>query len=65
MKKLLSILMVSAAMLTLVACGPSADEKATIEKAKQDSISALAKDSTLVDSTVILDTIKKVEEVKK
>ena len=39
MKKVLSLIAI-AAMTTLVACGPSAEEKAAAEKAKQDSIVA-------------------------
>jgi hypothetical protein len=40
MKKVLSLVTV-AAMAALVACGPSAEEKAAMEKAKQDSIAAV------------------------
>ncbi len=39
MKKVLSLIAI-AAMTTLVACGPSAEEKAAAEKVKQDSIAA-------------------------
>ena len=42
MKKLLSILL-SAGIAVLVACGPSAEEKAAAEKAVQDSIAAVQK----------------------
>ena len=42
MKKLLSVLVI-VAMAALVACGPSAEEKAAKEKAKQDSIAAVQK----------------------
>ena len=42
MKKVLSLVVI-AAMITLVACGPSAEEKAATEKAKQDSIAATEK----------------------
>lgn len=43
MKKILSLLMISA-FAVIVACGPSAEEKAAAEKARQDSInSAMAK----------------------
>lgn len=38
MKKLFTL--VAVASMTLVACGPSAEEKAAMEKAKQDSIKA-------------------------
>jgi hypothetical protein len=42
MKKLLSILL-SAGIVMLVACGPSAEEKAAMEKAVQDSIARVQK----------------------
>ncbi|MCC6690585.1 MAG: hypothetical protein IT235_03550 [Bacteroidia bacterium] len=42
MKKSLTIA-AFAGMLAVVACGPSAEEKAAIEKAKQDSITAVEK----------------------
>jgi len=42
MKKLASLLLV-AGMVAFVACGPSAEEKAAMEKAKQDSIDAATK----------------------
>ena len=42
MKKFLSILLV-AGITALVACGPSAEEKAAMEKAKQDSIAMVQK----------------------
>ncbi len=42
MKKLTSFLLV-AGMFTFFACGPSAEEKAAMEKAKQDSIAAVEK----------------------
>ncbi|MGQ0826770.1 MAG: hypothetical protein ACT4ON_00090 [Bacteroidota bacterium] len=40
MKKLFTLVAV-AGMFTFVACGPSAEEKAAAEKAKQDSIAAV------------------------
>jgi hypothetical protein len=40
MKKLFT-LVAAASMFTFVACGPSAEEKAAMEKAKQDSIAAV------------------------
>ncbi len=40
MKKLFSLLVI-AGMVAFVACGPSAEEKAAAEKAKQDSIAAV------------------------
>ena len=40
MKKLFTLVAV-AGMFTFVACGPSAEEKAAKEKAKQDSITAV------------------------
>ena len=42
MKKVLSILL-AAGIATFVACGPSAEEKAAMEKAKQDSIATVQK----------------------
>jgi hypothetical protein len=40
MKKILSLL-ITAGIATLIACGPSAEEKAAAEKARQDSINAV------------------------
>jgi outer membrane biosynthesis protein TonB len=40
MKKILSLVIV-AGFATLIACGPSAEEKAAAEKARQDSINAV------------------------
>ena len=40
MKKILSLFVV-AGFATLIACGPSAEEKAAAEKARQDSINAV------------------------
>ena len=42
MKKLFSLALV-AVIATLVSCGPSAEEKAAMEKAKQDSVAAVQK----------------------
>jgi hypothetical protein len=42
MKKLFSLLVI-AGMFAIVACGPSAEEKAAKEKAKADSIAAVQK----------------------
>jgi len=42
MKKLFSLLVI-AGLATLIACGPSAEEKAAAEKKKQDSIAAVQK----------------------
>ena len=42
MKKVLSVLVI-AGMAALIACGPSAEEKAAKEKAKADSIAAVVK----------------------
>ncbi len=59
MKKLFTLVAV-ASMFTFVACGPSAEEKAAAEKAKQDSIAAVeaataaeeaAKAQAMADST--------------
>lgn len=59
MKKVFTLVAV-ASMFTIVACGPSAEEKAAAEKAKQDSIAAVeaakaaeeaAKAQAIADST--------------
>ena len=59
MKKLFTLVAV-AGMFTFTACGPSAEEKAAMEKAKQDSIAAVeaanaaaeaAKAQAIADST--------------
>ena len=59
MKKIFTLVAV-ASMFTFVACGPSAEEKAAAEKAKQDSIAAVeaataaeeaAKAQAMADST--------------
>jgi len=61
MKKVLSIVAASA-MLAIVACGPSAEEKAKMEAQKQaDSIAAATRaadslaqlESTMVDTTAV------------
>jgi hypothetical protein len=44
MKKLLSVILISG-MFAIVACGPSAQEKADAEKRMQDSIAQVAADS--------------------
>ena len=77
MKKVLSIIAI-AGMFAFVACGPSAEEKAKMEQAKQDSIAAseaanaemeAAKAQATADSmaaaAAATDTTKKMEEVKK
>ena len=76
MKKVLSIIAI-AGMFAFVACGPSAEEKAKMEQAKQDSIAAseaanaemeAAKAQATADSmaaaSAAADTTKKME-VKK
>lgn len=42
MKKILSLVLI-AGFTALIACGPSAEEKAAAEKARQDSINVVAK----------------------
>ena len=77
MKKVLSLIAI-AGMFAFVACGPSAEEKAKMEQAKQDSIAAAeaanaemeaAKAQATADSmaaaSAATDTTKKMEEVKK
>ena len=48
MKRIITI-MLAAGMLTFVACGPSAEEKAAAEKMKQDSIASAQK---MVDDSI-------------
>ncbi len=65
MKKLFSLLVI-AGMLAVVACGPSAEEKAAKEKAKQDSIAAAQKaidDSIAAVATA--DSIAAAEKAKR
>jgi hypothetical protein len=57
MKKLFTLI-VAASMVSLIACGPSAEEKAAKEKAKQDSIAQVQKELAIQDS------IAKVEQAK-
>ena len=60
MKKILSILMVSGMLAFVVACGPTAAEKA--EKATADSIAmadSIAKVQFIADSTATADSIAK------
>ena len=47
--KRITTMMLAVGMLAFVACGPSAEEKAAIEKAKQDSIAAAQK---MVDDSI-------------
>jgi hypothetical protein len=69
MKKFFTLVAV-ASMFTLVACGPSAEEKAAKEKATQDSIAAVesaraaeeaAKAQAVVDSTNAFNAAKEAE----
>lgn len=41
MKKTLALLVVAAFSATIISCGPSAEEKAAAEKARQDSLNAV------------------------
>ncbi|MEO8086401.1 MAG: hypothetical protein ABI763_06260 [Bacteroidota bacterium] len=41
--KRITTMILAAGMFTFVACGPSAEEKAAAEKAKQDSVAAVQK----------------------
>ncbi|MEI6822503.1 MAG: hypothetical protein WCL51_11265 [Bacteroidota bacterium] len=63
MKRLLSLIVI-AGMCTFVACGPSAEEKAKAEKAKQDSLQAIEQtriaDSTAKE-TAKADSVKQIE----
>ncbi len=67
MKKLFSLFVI-AGMAALIACGPSAEEKAAKEKAKQDSIAAAQKkidDSIAAVQQKIDDSIAAVKEQAK
>ena len=55
MKRLLSLIAV-AGILTFVACGPSAEEKAKAEKAKQDSLQAV--DQARIQDSIAKETAK-------
>jgi hypothetical protein len=60
MKKILSIFL-AAGIATFVACGPSAEEKAAMEKARQDSIAAVEKarqDSMEAVNKAMMDKMK-------
>jgi protein involved in sex pheromone biosynthesis len=62
MKKIFSILAVSAIMLT-VACGPSAEEKAKKDKATADSINI--QDAIMMERSIaISDSIAAIEKAK-
>jgi hypothetical protein len=53
MKKIISLVSITS-IIALVACGPSAEEKAKVEKAKKDSIANFeteAKAKVIADST--------------
>lgn len=53
MKKVLSTLF-AAAFIALVACGPSAEEKAAAEKAVQDSIAAAEQASSAMQEQSVM-----------
>ncbi len=66
MKKLFSLLVI-VGMAAMIACGPSAQEKAAKEKAKQDSIAKVQKakdDSIAAVKKVKDDSIAAVKKVK-
>ena len=71
MKKLLSILSI---LLIINACGPTAEQRALIEKAKQDSISVLiekkidekmARQKAIIDSLAEIDSLAKANQIAK
>ncbi len=64
MKKILSLLVV-AGMMTFVACGPSAKEKAAAEKLKQDSIATAMAAQATQDSLVQAEAAMKAAEAAK
>ena len=53
MKKVFTLI-VAASMVSLIACGPSAEEKAAKEKAKQDSIALVQKEQAIQDSIAMV-----------
>jgi hypothetical protein len=57
MKKVFTLI-VAASMVSLIACGPSAEEKAAKEKAKQDSIAAVQKEQAIQDSIAMVEKAK-------
>lgn len=57
MKKLFSLLLL-AGMAAFVACGPSAEELAAKEKAKQDSIATAQREVAIADSIAAVETAK-------
>jgi hypothetical protein len=57
MKKVLSVFVI-AGMVALIACGPSAEEKAAKEKAKQDSIAKANKEKAMQDSIAAVEKAK-------
>jgi hypothetical protein len=57
MKKVFTLI-VAASMVSLIACGPSAEEKAAKEKAKQDSIAAVQKEQAIQDSIANVEKAK-------
>ena len=56
MKKVLSLVAI-AAMTPLVACGPSAEEKAATEKAKQDSLAEVAAADSMLKAAIETDSL--------
>jgi hypothetical protein len=58
MKKTLALLIVAATFsATIISCGPSAEEKAAAEKARQDSINA-AMEKMTADSLAMVETAR-------
>ncbi len=58
MKKVFSTLLV-AGVIALVACGPSAEDKATAEKAAQDSIAAIEASNANAEQAAMQDSANK------
>jgi hypothetical protein len=63
MKKTLSMLLLGGAIL-IYACGPSAEEKAAMEKARMDSVQA-AQDAAMAMEKARLDSMTAADEAKK
>ena len=58
MKKILALAIVAVCSATIISCGPSAEEKAAAEKARQDSVNAAMEKMTA-------DSLAKVAEQQK
>ena len=64
MKKIASVLFIGG-MLALVACGPSAEEKAAMEKARLDSIAAVEAEAAAMQAQMEADSIQAAMEAQR